>query len=69
MDAWLLCVEEWIDVWMRRGKNVWLLGGWREAYINRGVDVANKQVDYCMRGQMSVLRDGWMYRGIHGWMK
>jgi hypothetical protein len=37
--------------------------------MNRWVDVANKQVDNCVKGQVSVLRDERMYRGIHGWVK
>jgi len=43
----------------------WLEGGSR----NRWVDVTNKQVDNCVRGQISVLGDGRMYRGIPGWVK
>lgn len=43
----------------------WLEGG----SMNHCVDVANKQVDYCVRGHMSVLRDGRMCTGIRGWMK
>jgi hypothetical protein len=31
--------------------------------------VAKKELDNSVKGQMSVLRDGRMYRGVHDWVK